>query len=322
MSDDTLGMKLAQRLLMRRSLAWSVHDARTLIKAVLIDERIQVPKDEFSLLEAAVFRVGRSIPIATVAGNSVWRITELRQLLRTKGSMSDEDLIPDAFIQELAAIINGLDPTMPHLVDWIEMASRILRRQHDGRTLPDLVARAKIAKDIEELIEGRLSEIAEQAACEFEISVADVAGALAESQSVVLEQRGQARKATPGVSERKGKQALSAEDINQLASLVFAPCRLDFCRWIEGLPPESQHLVMSRLTRLESDPVSLRLWVKKILSSATHGLLECKIISSGLHFRIVFRRTSLGGIEVLTFGFRRDLEDLVSKAVRIIQQTE
>ena len=65
---------------------------------------------------------------------------------------------------------------------------------------------------------------------------------------------------------------------------------------------------------LTSEPLVYKLWVKTI-HGCTHGpLFELKVIADGVHYRLVFRKTTSSAPLICAFGLRRDLDFLVLKA--------
>jgi hypothetical protein len=313
---EDLQKKVAERILICQSSNWSANDARTIVKCALMELGVSVVPEDFRRLVACAYRVGKAIDRSEAPQPVPWKIDEVRLALRSSASFCDEEKFSDSFIKELAGVVRGCRFDKPYRIDWIEMIARIFRRTDRDKLMPSLEERAAAQEVIDGVISSRLSSLANNAAVNLELSPDDVLAAFNLASQEYVASGGNIKASNP--DSRVHKQSLCSSDIDRLLDLVVEPKRSEFRQWINTLSATCQQAINRRILQLNLDPVTNRMWVKRILDRQVNGLFECKVMSAGTHFRILYRRTSSEEINILSFGLRRDLSSLVEEAKKFI----
>lgn len=311
--------RLARQLLIRQEATWTGNEARTVVKIALMAVNANVDTAEFRSLVAATYRVGRNLePVIGVARKVPWKIEGVREALRACPDMAGA---PDKFIEHLGGMVKGFDLTVPQRIDWAQRLTQCMATLELEDFFPDLRAKARAAAHIVEMLEGRLTALVRYVEAEQDVSEADVLAAL--GAAIEQHQHDAADGAvhgTSGVLERereRGETAaarLSEEEVAQLARVVHPEACAAFCAWVNDLAPVAQRNLQRRLGQLRIEPLVHRLWVKPILGLHGKSIHELKVIAAGVHYRVLFQGEPGATPLVLSFGLRRDLEDLVTRA--------
>ncbi len=305
--------RIARQLLISQHLDWNGSEARLVVSTALMSLWFDLPSPELRRFVFATHRVGKTLePILGLSKEVPWPIESIRdELLKCPGLIMDNLCLED-FIKDLASKIKGYQLYLPQFPDWGRMIHRSARQTGFGEPFSDLQSQLAACAFIQGLFDQRLEALVKHVETQedFQIEIIEEALVLALTEYIPSTKDIEPldRKHNPD------HERLLDSGIDVLSQFVHQKVRADFIDWLRQLGPRSQRSIQRRLSMLTSEPLVYKLWVKTI-HGCTHGpLFELKVIADGVHYRLVFRKTTSSAPLICAFGLRRDLDSLVLQA--------
>jgi hypothetical protein len=299
------------QLLLRRQEAWSGAAARSLVWLALTRCGHEVAATQQKNLIASAFRVGREFePIGLANREFPWPMEEVRLLVDAVTPAAIEGADRAAVVHNLASKLRGFEPDRPIQMDWCGMVTRAVRQEAVDEHLLALEAKLALGSDLERIYLERLQSLAIMISRALELDLEELVEVVT---MVMRERRVPAVLAMAPLPDRVSR--VDPRELDRVSGLASDQIRADFRAWLGELEPIAQWQAMRRIDALASGSALSRLWVKPILTPARHPIAEMRIVAGHVHYRVLFATSARRTLEILAFGFRRDLEDLVRLAV-------
>lgn len=317
---ERLISRLARQLMIRQGPIWTGSEARTVVAAALTALAMNVPPAEFRRLVAATYRVGRALdPIHRLSRSVPWDKLQLQAAIRDSVAHHFESPVSDAFVEDLAGRLKSCDLSAPLSLDLVAITNASLRATGQSEPARGLQSKLAVAEFMQALLDERLTSLVARVEAELDVAESDVAGSLL----LALEEDARDGDAAVALAPAPSSatQRLSSHETQSLILLADPRVRDEFRDWIEELAPVAQRSLHRRLLLLVVEPLSYRLWVKHIVGARTSRLKELKVIAADTHFRVLFYADPGTRPSVLSFGFRRDLRQLIVRADSLMDGT-
>lgn len=310
--------RLARQLMIRQGPIWTGSEARTVVAAALMALGQNVPRAEFRRLVAATYRVGRALdPIRRLSRSVPWDKLQVQTALRDCAAQHFESPVSDAFVEDLAGRLRSCDLSAPLSLDLVAITNASMRATGQMEPARGLQSKLALAEFMQALIDARLTSLVARVETELDVAESDVAGSIL----LALEEDACDSDAAVAPAPASATQRLSSHETQSLVLLADPRVRDEFRDWIEELAPVVQRSLHRRLLLLVVEPLSYRLWVKQIVGARTSRLKELKVIAADTHFRVLFYADPGTRPSVLSFGFRRDLRELIVRADSLMDGT-
>jgi hypothetical protein len=314
--SDAIVDRSARLVLVRRPGNWSGVEARVLAKAILMSLRINLSPEAFRIFVAALYQVGREFDPWFIAEDELpWAIGLIRSSIH--GLLpSSVELIPGvAAVDDLVSVLCNYRFDQPSSIDWTDQVSRALRRNGLTGAGFGLEERIEMAGTVERILSERLDALSKHAAGMFEVELEAVVAAL---RSTIAQRTKATRERAPEPGPGSASRLL-AHEVLEISDMAAAEVRHDFEAWLGRISPIAQRLVQRRLLHLRSASPLCGMWVKSIVGVDSIVLREVRIVASGVHYRVLFTPCGPIGVpKILSFGLRRDLDQLITNARRVV----
>jgi hypothetical protein len=265
-------------------------------------------------LIAAAFRVGREFePIGHANKEFPWLIEDIRALVDAVTPATIEGADRAAVLQNIASKLRGFEPDRPILMDWCGMVTRVFRQEAIGGPQLALEAKLALGSELERIYLERLQSLAIMISRVLELDLEE----LVDIMKVVMRERRVPAPLEIGPMPDRASRA-DPRELDRVSELALEQVRKDFRSWLGDLEPIAQLQAVRRIDALASGSALSRLWVKPILTPARHPIAEMRVVAHHVHYRVLFTNSAQRALEILAFGFRRDLGDLVRRAVAML----
>ena len=309
--DRAIILRVAQQLLIRGPSEWAGRHARTQVSFALMSLRTHIAPPLFRQLIAAAHRVGKDIESAGLWHSEVPWLAE-PVIERLRGLLPAE--MPDEASARLALnLSNKVRCTQflhPMREDWFEMINHALSQEEIDESPFDLDLKLSIAACIEDLLDQRLAQLVAHAEVLHDVTCADVEATLLQLLADSRANRATRPEQDAQATERVGLPHAALVELERLVAPGVAGAFRD---WVMSLPPPAQRAVHRRVTGLFAKSPLAALWIKPIVAVSVSGLRELKVVADDVHYRILFYARE-DGPDVVAFGLRRDLDDLICRA--------
>lgn len=308
--------RIVKQLFIRECALWTGEEARRITGLGLHGFGTRVPPVEFRLLMSAVYRLGKVFePTPQIHSAVPWDWNPLRDGLTKCAQDCLDTTTIDALFQDLSAICGGTQFNSLKVVDWVEVFNRAARRTGCDDVAISLESKLALAEHIQFTLAARLDSLVEYAEEMQGMLFADAVNVLEE----LITERSAAltRVSNPVRQSIFHRERLSEDAMAATAMIVHESERRAFQDWMKCLTRCTQIAIHRRLTALTADPIASRIWTKMIVGHKG-ALRELKVVSENTHYRILFTPTIGNAAIVLSFGLRRDLNDLIERAGKLL----
>ena len=307
--------RVVKQVFIRDEFEWSGPAARRVTVLGLHACGIQLAPDQFRAVMGGAYRLGRVLdPTPNIHPNVPWDWGFLRERLfeTMGGSLSEENF--EVLLSDFCGVCGGIQFNSSKGVDWIAVLNKALRRLELADVDPGLERKVAFADYVHDFLVERVDNLTSYAEEQQGVSLLEALGIM----EALVEERVLALPPTDTSVQRRHTrlERLGDDDVAQMSTVVHARARRAFQAWLKNCTPQVQAAVCRRLIGLVEDSVASRIWVKS-LAIRSFQLWELKVVSEGNHYRILYTLGDDDSIEVLSFGLRRDLDELIETASRI-----
>ncbi len=296
--------RLARQILIRTSAEWSGPHAKHLTGWALADCEMHVAPAVFRRIVSVVFRLGRlHPPVPGLFRGLPLEKAEVAEALISEGSAWVEgdfgEWIVAAMHQRLAS--NSYETVKR--VDWVECFNRAAARFEGEESIEvPLLEKCRLSDVVWEIRAQRLERLAEAAAEEHGVTVAEIVDAIIDGYAMA------APAASSGCEAERCDEITHEDQSDWLLKFAPADVRGDLASKLERLPVAARAQLLRRSWWMIREPIAARMWTKAIQSVSE--LRELKVVAGGSHFRLLYRPVE-EGIVLLDLGLRRDLDQMI-----------
>lgn len=314
--SDELIRRIAVQLFLRGTAPWTGLEARRLTAVAHLFLNIETPLNDFRILVGAVYRVGRYVDSTKFLKQIVAPDYKTIELAVTEylGDGIDEELFT-LFFKKLKEKIASYSFDVYNLTDWIEVSNKIFQDISFGHPEPDLMSKLKLADTINTFLDNRAYELANHAAEKQGITETEIIfclkSAIADVKSVHSERK---------FNDESLVNSFGNDNqtyIEEIISLCNSRSASDIRDTFSQLPSIVAKITMRRWHDIEKDPIAKKLWTK-LIQGASGDLREMKVVSQGIHYRLLYNADKKINHPFLAFGLRRDLNDLIEKSKNLL----
>ncbi len=311
--DEELLSTIARFFLIRPVEPWTGRRARRVVILGLLRLGQELPPKRVGQLASEVHDMGLEIPPVPDLTKSIrWGSEAITRSIceALPINFGLEECDAECFVSNLVTKVCGINVNSTKTLEWVSIINRSLKQTHCEEAHFNLEEKLQLAMEIEELLDTRLDSLVAHAIQHTGQSTETIFARLAAcvegtTSSTIFRQRS---RTAPVVRQD------NSELTSRLSAIAHPICRSEFERWFSGLSPRLQCAVAKGIELTEVSPYDPGR-TKVIKSSNSYlGLRELKVQSKKQHYRILYRTAPF---EILSFGFRRDLDTLVEHATRI-----
>lgn len=314
--SEELIQRLALQLFFRKPAPWTGLEARRITALTHKVLGITTRPAQFRVLVGAVFRVGRYVePVSSLRRVLVsdWRTVQLAVMALLE-SVTDDELV-DRFLTRVKERIADYASDEFMAVDWVEVTNKILCEFGSKLDNIDLPSKLRMADAIVTLLEQRREELANDAAEEQGISIDELMVSLTDAIADVNSSRHLEGRSVG--EEKYARNETKQDNVEEILARSDPRSEPAIREVISALPDTVAKIAIRRWKEIERDSLAEKLWTKSILG--TSGTIrELKVISQGVHYRLLYKSDKQCTRPFLVFGLRRDLKDLVEKSKALV----